>query len=149
MGPQLDSCGRKDQLRHERATYTASMGPQLDSCGRPARLHCLQAWIRASMGPQLDSCGRMVHGRHARPKPCALQWGRNLTVAEGADGRGLGLGGRHASMGPQLDSCGRAVMRKRFVADAGLQWGRNLTVAEGGPWPDAPSPRASFNGAAT
>ena len=38
----------------------------------------------ASMGPQLDSCGRMrdAAGKHAPIG--ALQWGRNLTVAEGS-----------------------------------------------------------------
>ena len=37
---------------------------------------------KASMGPQLDSCGRigMVGESKAGNK---LQWGRNLTVAEG------------------------------------------------------------------
>ena len=60
-----------------------------------------------------------------------LQWGRNLTVAEGAS-----IAGRTsvqvASMGPQLDSCGRLYvpLRNEGLA-ARLQWGRNLTVAEG------------------
>ena len=64
-------------------------------------------FTRASMGPQLDSCGRLASraGAGAAVKP--LQWGRNLTVAEGT----------------------------AFVLFWGrrlpLQWGRNLTVAEG------------------
>ena len=38
---------------------------------------------QASMGPQLDSCGR--RGRRAnRDWADELQWGRNLTVAEGS-----------------------------------------------------------------
>ena len=35
------------------------------------------------MGPQLDSCGRSDSADSARPPPKRLQWGRNLTVAEG------------------------------------------------------------------
>ena len=37
----------------------------------------------------------------------ALQWGRNLTVAEGLRPAGRLAAGAYASMGPQLDSCGR------------------------------------------
>ena len=58
MGPQLDSCGRVADLQYARAPNTASMGPQLDSCGRGKR-------------PPGGSYGSL------------LQWGRNLTVAEG------------------------------------------------------------------
>ena len=58
------------------------------------------------MGPQLDSCGRLTiaHKTLAAPE---LQWGRNLTVAEGCSGE---------------------VSNFRLYE---LQWGRNLTVAEG------------------
>ena len=56
---------------------------------------------------------------------CALQWGRNLIVAEGY----------------------HALARK--VELAMLQWGRNLIVAEGRTVPRALSGRACFNGAAT
>ena len=60
-----------------------------------------------------------------------LQWGRNLTVAEG-DGK-LRRGNAHgrASMGPQLDSCGRVEDCLVGEGQAVLQWGRNLAVAEG------------------
>ena len=60
-----------------------------------------------------------------------LQWGRNLTVAEGcAVGEILGLRA-DASMGPQLDSCGRGPWEETARTPGALQWGRNLTVAEG------------------
>ena len=77
------------------------------------------------MGPQLDSCGRT--GRDGKTTATnVLQWGRNLTVAEGA----------------------KTWMRK-YLASL-LQWGRNLTVAEGGLLEAAQSIRpVSFNGAAT
>ena len=83
------------------------------------------------MGPQLDSCGRPNCGaRHSRDS--MLQWGRNLTVAEGPHPGASGRAGRVASMGPQLDSCGRRYRRQRSQWHEGsLQWGRNLTVAEG------------------
>ena len=62
-----------------------------------------------------------------------LQWGRNLTVAEGGQARTRGAPARGASMGPQLDSCGRVVrVGGRVLKFMWLQWGRNLTVAEGG-----------------
>ena len=76
------------------------------------------------MGPQLDSCGR----RRAAPLAALrkrLQWGRNLTVAEGSSG-GAAVAADEASMGPQLDSCGRVC----FMPPARLR-------------------RHSFNGAAT
>ena len=57
---------------------------------------------------------------------CALQWGRNLTVAEG---------------GVQSTAC---------LLLYWLQWGRNLTVAEGGDESELiPYAQWGFNGAAT
>ena len=55
----------------------------------------------------------------------ALQWGRNLTVAEGAE----------------------AGQTQRTTEV--LQWGRNLTVAEGSKRRPRPRARIRFNGAAT
>ena len=59
-----------------------------------------------------------------------LQWGRNLTVAEGAGRPGVTATDK-ASMGPQLDSCGRGKRKSTWYIYSMLQWGRNLTVAEG------------------
>ena len=109
------------------------MGPQLDSCGRLRHLRALPTHPPASMGPQLDSCGRSasqmsIHSRHL------LQWGRNLTVAEGSRQKISPPQPRGASMGPQLDSCGRGgAGGGRRPCSLSLQWGRNLTVAEGRP----------------
>ena len=108
------------------------------------------------MGPQLDSCGR-YEAKSEAGAGSALQWGRNLIVAEGkfpaassglvahaSMGPQLDSCGRtrkpfretsrpHASMGPQLDSCGRSkVPRVPHGRRPGLQWGRNLIVAEVG-----------------
>ena len=101
------------------------MGPQLDSCGRPNRVHRDVSAKPASMGPQLDSCGRYLNG-NGNGLHRLLQWGRNLTVAEG------GL--------PQFAD----------PAPPWLQWGRNLTVAEGCSLSSFPmSAHFCFNGAAT
>ena len=43
-----------------------------------------------------------------RPHILMLQWGRNLTVAEGVSNLIALAGYGAASMGPQLDSCGRS-----------------------------------------
>ena len=59
------------------------------------------------MGPQLDSCGRAKTTESAQAPRRALQWGRNLIVAEGR------------------------IQRPLLPVDRGLQWGRNLIVAEG------------------
>ena len=161
----------------ERRNYPASMGPQLDSCGKrevPAAL--AGSMIGLQWGRNLtvaESRKREdIQNRLAR-----LQWGRNLTVAERPcsigyakssrcfNGAATGqlrkesdLGGtsahqrasmgpqldscgkappplgdgQHAgaSMGPQLDSCGKVCPRCRDPRYPLLQWGRNLTVAE-------------------
>ena len=84
-------------------------------------------------------------------KAVALQWGRNLTVADGrgalarVDRRAL------ASMGPQPDGRGWAVtVADLYIDSAALQWGRNLTVADGHRGLRGTRRLASgFNGAAT
>ena len=76
---------------------------------------------------------RKAPGRRRRQaRAPELQWGRNLTVAEGRRaGRHHGQV-LHTSMGPQLDSCGRGAGGSDPRANRKiLQWGRNLTVAEG------------------
>ena len=91
MGPQLDSCGRLKRFVVGVDRRGASMGPQLDSCGRPRARHKKGVGHVASMGPQLDSCGRRPMRTPIPDRP-PLQWGRNLTVAEGGGGR-MGVDG--------------------------------------------------------
>ena len=76
------------------------------------------------MGPQPFGCGR---GSTAAigASGWMLQWGRNLSVAEGAD------------------------KPKRTRKGRKLQWGRNLSVAEGRPHIAPLAPALCFNGAAT
>ena len=166
MGPQLDSCGRLDPDGHQLFLRTASMGPQLDSCGRGRAVCVVRVPNHASMGPQLDSCGRGVPCQKGGAS-AMLQWGRNLTVAEGRAPTTTGRAGTSASMGPQLDSCGRAKSRRRARSAPGasmgpqldscgrwpgppgkgpsatLQWGRNLTVAEGSLSCESGSPKSA------
>ena len=77
------------------------------------------------MGPQLDSCGRHVIGDYFLASIQKLQWGRNLTVAEGAP------------------------LPRPPAGAVSLQWGRNLTVAEGGRDHCRRNSGCGFNGAAT
>ena len=98
------------------------------------------------MGPQLDSCGWFAE-KDIGAANGPLQWGRNLTVADGSDRPYHHVG--IASMGPQLDSCGWPAHVGRAPLTNPLQWGRNLTVADGrGRWMQAAS-TLGFNGAAT
>ena len=60
------------------------------------------------MGPQLDSCGKRRPFLDSPHSEYALQWGRNLIVAE------------------------RRYLSASFSAAVRLQWGRNLIVAESG-----------------
>ena len=99
------------------------------------------------MGPQPFGCGRIVTW------PCLfitrwLQWGRNLSVAEGATVRAL----RKAAAGFN----GAATFRLRKASLVfetwtcfRLQWGRNLSVAEGWRGRAAGGRLKRFNGAAT
>ena len=136
MGPQPFGCGRKAPTRWQRYTGQASMGPQPFGCGRkvngpePAR-HTV-----ASMGPQPFGCGRGTARPIRRRRPScfngaatfrlrkvrsedalqktihALQWGRNLSVAEGAIARN--------AMGNPAGFNGAATFRLRKDAPAGV-----------------------------
>ena len=78
-----------------------------------------------------------------------LQWGRNLSVAEGEKLEYEFIPETQASMGPQPFGCGRKVPMPSMMARAMLQWGRNLSVAEGSlSGPGQPGEKG-FNGAAT
>ena len=108
----------------------ASMGPQPFGCGRRGGGHRRKHAIAlASMGPQPFGCGR-VHGAARPGVNLLLQWGRNLSVAEGLRRR-RGFDGNAASMGPQPFGCGRSSGGSTASPWMGLQWGRNLSVAEG------------------
>ena len=81
------------------------MGPQLDSCGRPAIAPPPLASVSLQWGRNLTVAEGSWTAAAARAA-ASLQWGRNLTVAEGAQSPAT-KARPLASMGPQLDSCGR------------------------------------------
>ena len=100
------------------------------------------------MGPQLDSCGRHTFGGPLF-EGFVLQWGRNLTVAEGGSLDMMRLRTALLQWGRNLTVAeGRLQIVELFLHPV-LQWGRNLTVAEGTIRRKATTKRASFNGAAT
>ena len=107
MGPQLDSCGRLYHAGGGTGRRLASMGPQLDSCGRDRAVGKLAGILeRLQWGRNLTVAEGPGRAPRVRRRGW-LQWGRNLTVAEGG---------------------GQADTRRVYIW---LQWGRNLTVAEG------------------
>ena len=132
--------------RHARA----SMGPQLDSCGRAFLVLAVRPLLLASMGPQLDSCGRRSATRRPVSTSRQLQWGRNLTVAEGGKWSFQSTGSCGASMGPQLDSCGRLLLAGVFARHDQASMGPQLdSCGRTSPRHSASAALVSFNGAAT
>ena len=84
------------------------------------------------MGPQPFGCGRLKKQIQKERDIAMLQWGRNLSVAEGDNPAPSQCRHCPASMGPQPFGCGRgdiAIDRRGMIWE--LQWGRNLSVAEG------------------
>ena len=125
MGPQPFGCGRHNWNWPPASWAAASMGPQPFGCGRD---YVRAIFIRqgaASMGPQPFGCGRAHEPTTPVLPPVPLQWGRNLSVAEGG-----------------LTAYGTALILP-------LQWGRNLSVAEGNRPPCKARRPCCFNGAAT
>ena len=106
------------------ARLPASMGPRPFGRGRPARIPLARPHPPASMGPRPFGRGRLAM-LERRPEQVGLQWGRDLSVAEGPC----------ASAG--------------ILTPAMLQWGRDLSVAEGSRWCRRAQPLRRFNGAAT
>ena len=77
---------------------------------------------------------RKVPGRNlnALTDPLRLQWGRNLTVAEGVMRRAaLSYSKQRLQWGRNLTVAEGHVFAQRIPHKTVLQWGRNLTVAEG------------------
>ena len=83
------------------------------------------------MGPQLDSCGRVKIKRTGKCPECSLQWGRNLTVAEGTKTTDDNDPTTGLQWGRNLTVAEGQVPPNAAVSTIRLQWGRNLTVAEG------------------
>ena len=147
-----------------RARSAASMGPQPFGCGRCGIAPICRArqsrfngaatfrlrkgkevslkfsgWLALQWGRNL-SVAEGPLGLHRRQPKLGLQWGRNLSVAEGAVALMRSREMRAASMGPQPFGCGRRTTPAGGASRRMLQWGRNLSVAEGA---DS-SPRAAI-----
>ena len=114
-----------------RAQAPASMGPRPFGRGRNCA-PCGSYWRRfASMGPRPFGRGRIsIWNAHGPSNE--LQWGRDLSAAEGARGQEHARVVRGASMGPRPFGRGREKKREAFLQIFGmLQWGRDLSAAEG------------------
>ena len=82
MGPQPFGCGRQRPRSRLQGHERASMGPQPFGCGRLSLLVLRARPALASMGPQPFGCGRSARSSVIL-RLDMLQWGRNLSVAEG------------------------------------------------------------------
>ena len=155
MGPQPFGCGRQRQAQGAVGSGQSFNGAATFRL-RKARIADEVEWAcAASMGPQPFGCGRAVPRGNQRGgrwsfngaatfrlrKVAApadevwaeleLQWGRNLSVAEGGPPRAISHSHAIASMGPQPFGCGRRIINASSDMIGRLQWGRNLSVAEG------------------
>ena len=114
---------------------SASMGPRPFGRGRPV-------WpagtIRSLPGFNGAATFRSRKGQHSpsinRTEAPLLQWGRDLSVAEGAQAEHGVRRPVPASMGPRPFGRGRAGVARVSNEEWKLQWGRDLSVAEGAPW---------------
>ena len=106
------------------------MGPQPFGCGRRSPSQNIRAAKRLQWGRNLSVAEGAPHGPPV-PKSSPLQWGRNLSVAEGGHDPANGDWSGTASMGPQPFGCGRHSSTPAITESRWLQWGRNLSVAEG------------------
>ena len=64
------------------------------------------------MEPQLEGCGKLTEAAQTIGKAAALQWSRNLRVAERPKGGIEQKPQIDASMEPQLEGCGKTATRR-------------------------------------
>ena len=124
------------------------MGPRPFGRGRVTDLAAGRSWARLQWGRDL-SVAEGCYARQAQTWNHLLQWGRDLSVAEGFPCISPPQNKIRASMGPRPFGRGRARPRTRWPASRLLQWGRDLSVAEGPSSLRSSRSRPSFNGAAT
>ena len=114
------------------ATSAASMGPRPFGRGRKKELSLDEQILYASMGPRPFGRGRSDMFSVDIGRTSELQWGRDLSVAEGARSDQYLRGLPEASMGPRPFGRGRSkTIMSAPLARRLLQWGRDLSVAEG------------------
>ena len=149
MGPQPFGCGRRRLGRRRRRARRPSMGPQPFGCGRGSSARQGSGRRRPFNGA---ATFRLRKARPRRRLPLwlfRLQWGRNLSVAEGPDCRACGQAGCHLQWGRNLSVAEGCECDHPADRHEPLQWGRNLSVAEGKTTGRTPPRTLSFNGAAT
>ena len=83
------------------------------------------------MGPRPFGRGREYQGARVGVVPEELQWGRDLSAAEGQAGPLGPAPFFYASMGPRPFGRGRVSRARARRAERQLQWGRDLSAAEG------------------
>ena len=83
------------------------------------------------MGPQPFGCGRYVVLSGALRACIMLQWGRNLSVAEGTSASFCQPDLRTLQWGRNLSVAEGGSSATGRLGIERLQWGRNLSVAEG------------------
>ena len=107
------------------------MGPRPFGRGRHDRRGDTLSHRSASMGPRPFGRGRRILTMHVSGPIEELQWGRDLSVAEGTRRAAsstcwAGFNGA-ATFRSRKDGCAPKALRP----SATLQWGRDLSVAEG------------------
>ena len=149
------------------------MGPRPFGRGRRVPASWQPTLLDASMGPRPFGRGRTTVSIRGR-EGSGLQWGRDLSVAEGPPGQaplqttlngfngaatfrsrkalrpnGLRIGDAGFNGAATFRSRKGTRNRRTPGKRARLQWGRDLSVAEGGMLSGRPSVPPGFNGAAT
>ena len=125
MGPRPFGRGRRDVAALCRRRYQASMGPRPFGRGRDHICRGQRRQVARFNGAATFRSRKAVPGDIPAAPDLSLQWGRDLSVAEGA----------------------YAFAAAAWIAM--LQWGRDLSVAEGCSSWDRATGKESFNGAAT
>ena len=132
MGPRPFGRGRVAPPYMLGKLHTASMGPRPFGRGRTPTVR-----NNATATPSFNGAATF-RSRKAQAAPpgryglAELQWGRDLSVAEGPSWRPDPPTTCPASMGPRPFGRGRGIARLLAGEKAQLQWGRDLSVAEGG-----------------
>ena len=106
------------------------MGPRPFGRGRSGTAACSGAGTSGFNGAATFRSRKVADSR-LTPISHMLQWGRDLSVAEGRAGAAPAPQGAGASMGPRPFGRGRDAGNLPALPATGLQWGRDLSVAEG------------------
>ena len=131
MGPRPFGRGRRRNIQYFFQLIHASMGPRPFGRGRPRRPRagspasaCFNG--AATFRSRKESAGRISGGREAM-----LQWGRDLSVAEGVISTMRLCTATLLQWGRDLSVAEGVYVEGAQAAEGLLQWGRDLSVAEG------------------